>query len=163
MAPEKRLRPTTHRLDVERARDVPDIAMLECGDKRGVRDPILVGLRDRIEASVKLGKRVFDRDDADVDGQHGVQSALERRHVMRGARPHACDLPEGVDAGVGPARTVHRQRTALERRQRLLEQPLNRHAFGLTLPANVVRSVVFDGQLQRARCTAVFRTPSTRA
>ena len=157
MAAEECLRPLAHRLDVERTRNVPDIAMLEGRDERAVRDPIPVGLRDRVEAGMKLRTGIFDRDDAHVDGQDGVQRALQRRDVVRGARTDARHLPERMHAGVGSARTMHRQRTTLERRQRLLEQPLNRHAFGLTLPANVVRSVVLDGQLQRAHAFSVAK------
>ena len=94
--------------------------------------------------------RILDRHDADVGGEDRVQRALERGGVMFGAGLDARNLSERVDSRIGPAGPVHGERPAFERSQRLFEQPLDRDAFGLTLPANVVRPVVLDGQLQRA-------------
>ena len=79
----------------------------------------------------------------------------------------ARDLAERVHAGIGPPGAVHGDRRALEPRERVLEQPLDRLALGLPLPADEPRAVVREGQLQRAhrggpKCDPPVRLASAR-
>ena len=73
---------------------------------------------------------------------------------MREADVRAGDLAVGVNAGVGASGAMNRDRRPFELRQRLLEQPLYRFAFGLPLPADESRAVVREGEFQGAHVTA---------
>ena len=139
-----------HRLDVERLRHVPDVARQEHRHQRRVHDPVLVGLGARAESGVKGLVHRFDRQHPHVDRQHRVQRPGQRRLGDVAGQRHARDLSERVHAGVGAPGAVHGHRSALDRRQRVLEHPLDRDAVRLALPADVVGAVVLEGELQRA-------------
>ena len=54
-----------------------------------------------------------------------------------------------MHAGVGAAGAVKGDRGPFERRERILDQSLNRNALSLRLPADEVGAVVLDRELQR--------------
>ena len=54
VAADERSRGGAHRLDVERLRDVPDVAVQERRDERRIDDPVLVGLRAGVEPGVEV-------------------------------------------------------------------------------------------------------------
>ena len=100
---------------------------------------------------MEIGGRLGDVEHADVLGQLRVQrarqpSSARMREGDRGAR----DLAERVNAGIGAAGAMNRDRRPLESRERVFEQPLDRFAFGLTLPADEPRAVVREGEFQGA-------------
>ena len=57
------------------------------------------------------------------------------------------DLAEGMDAGIGAAGALDRDRLAREGGDRLLDRLLHRAAVLLPLPADKGAAVIFDGQL----------------
>ena len=67
-------------------------------------------------------------------------------------------LPKRVHAGVGASRAVHGDRRALEARQRVFEQTLDRFALGLSLPADESRAVVASVSLS-VQLSRRVRTP----
>ena len=76
---------------------------------------------------------------------------VERAHQLpvldRRGHARARHLAFGVDAGIGPSGAVQRHRRAVNRRERLFDQPLDRHALALPLPADEVAAVVLHDQL----------------
>ena len=70
--------------------------------------------------------------------------------VVRRGHAGGRHLPEGVHAGVGAAGAVDRHGRAVEPRERVFEQALDRHAARLPLPADVRRPVVRQRDLQDA-------------
>ena len=81
---------------------------------------------------------------------------MARSLMTRGERD-ARDLRQRVHARVGPPGTVNGNGPAFERRQRILQQPLNRYPLGLTLPADEVRAVV----TQSSVLVLALMTPSS--
>jgi hypothetical protein len=53
-----------------------------------------------------------------------------------------------MNTRVGTTGAVHRDRSAFEARERVLEQTLNRVAFGLPLPADEACAVVCEREFQ---------------
>ena len=68
---------------------------------------------------------------------------------MPGGQANTGDLAERMDAGIGSARTVHRDRRPFKTRERLFQQPLDRYALRLPLPADETRAVVTNCELER--------------
>ncbi len=130
------------------ARHVPGIAVQERRDDWRVDDSILVRLGNRVVAGVEVERRLLDGEHAHVERQDGVEGAAKRGRVMLVADSDAGDLRARMHACVSTTGAVNGNGSPLERHECFLQEPLNRHAFGLTLPADVVRTVIFDGQLQ---------------
>ena len=106
---------------------------------------------------MKAGRGVRDIGDPYLRGQDRVQAARERGRLMAARELDARHLPERVNAGIGSAGAVHRDGGAFEASQRVLQQPLDRHAARLPLPPDKPRAAVADRQLERA-CHRSFRT-----
>ena len=60
-------------------------------------------------------------------------------------------LPERVNAGIGPTRPGHGQRSPADTFERSLQIVLDGVAMFLALPAREISSVVTDNQLEPAR------------
>ena len=116
-----------HRLEVERLRDVPDVAAQERRDERRIRrSGTRRSSRGRRTARGTRARHLFDGQHAHVGRQHRVQRARERRLVERLATVALATWP----ARARPHRSVRRRGSSsappLDRRERVLEQPLNR-------------------------------------
>ena len=81
--------------------------------------------------------------------QARVEAARYGVDGMRGRHADAGDLAERMDAGIGPAGAVHRDRHPFKARERVFYQPLDGYALRLPLPADETRSVVTDCELER--------------
>ena len=142
------LRRRPHRLHVQRARYVPHEAALERADDITVPDAIAVGFRPRVGARPERGRRFFCGQHA-----HGVgQPRVERAH-HGGGRERALDgergdLTQSVNARIRPPRAHHRDVASVELAQGVLEEPLNRNAHRLPLPADEIGSVVGECDLE---------------
>ncbi len=81
---------------------------------------------------------------------------------MPGGQANAGDLAERMDAGIGPAGAVHRDRRPFKARERVFQQALDGYALSLPLPADETRAVVTDRELERTgqSATAVLRFSS---
>ena len=128
---------------------VPRVVALERADHVGVPDPVAVGLRAGVEARVEIGARPL-RPTAPgrPAGSRALSartsaSALDRRARARTRRP-----AQRVNARVGPAGAGDGDVAAVELAERVLDQALNRRAGRLALPADVVRAVVGEGELE---------------
>src|SRR5262245_27548322 len=100
---------------------------------------------------VKSRGRVDDAEHANVLRKPDVERPLHRRRGEIDVDVHARDLSERMHARIGPAGARDRRSApAVERRERLLDDLLNREAVELPLPADVVGAVVSNGELQRA-------------
>ena len=71
-----------------------------------------------------------------------LSGAIERSSVSDAT------CPMRMHAGIGASGARDRDRRAIELRAGVLEQPLDRHAAGLPLPADQAGAVVGDGQLE---------------
>jgi hypothetical protein len=91
-----------------------------------------------------------ERRDADRLGQVRVQRPRQPRIGNRRRDARGGDLRERVHARIGAPRAVQRDRRAIDRRERLLDQALHRHALPLPLPPDEIRPVVRDDQLDGA-------------
>ena len=112
-----------------------------------------VGLAGRAVARVETRRGVLDRQRR---GRRAGSIAFRARRItaascVRGdaRRRH---LPQRVHAGIGPAGAVDDDRRALDAREGILEQPLDRHALGLPLPADVGGAVVGNVSLRTRSC-----------
>ena len=94
---------------------------------------------------------LLDRQDPDVSREHRVQRPRERALVEGVDDGGAGHLAEGVDTRVGTSRAMDGRRSPLDRRERVLEDALDRSAVRLALPADVVSAVVLNRELERAR------------
>ena len=129
--------------------DVPRVVTLERAEDVGVPDPIAVGLRAGVVARVELcGDRVR-RQHPDVGGKPRVQRPHQRVGLDRALERKRGDLAQRVHARVGPAGAGDADIAAIELAKRVLDQPLDRRARRLPLPADVVRAVVGEGDLER--------------
>ena len=107
----------------------------------------------------RLG-RLFSREDA-----HRAREARIDRADHRAGRHGALDrergdLAERVDAGVRASGSRHSHVALVERAQRILQKPLDRHAIGLKLPSDVVGAVVGEGDLEARHHRATLRLSS---
>ena len=114
---------------------------------------------DPVEARVKFKIDLFDRQHADVGRQDRVQRSGERRGGQRRGEADRRHLAKRVHTGVGPARAMNHDIRSLNRCERVFQQSLNRGAGGLTLPADVVRAVVLQRDLQGAHRVYDAREP----
>jgi len=99
---------------------------------------------------VELRFGIFDRHDAHIARQDGVERPPDDQGLVRGGHARRRHLAEGVNTGVGPTRAVHDDGCAVQPRQCRLEQTLDGHPLGLPLPADVGGPVVRDGQLEHS-------------
>jgi hypothetical protein len=147
---EQRPPAAAHRLDVQPACHVPDIALIERRHERRLHDSIFVGLGNGVEPGVEVRSGVLDGHHPHVGRKDRIEGALQRGATVLRARADARDLPQRVHTCICPPGAVNVERFTLEGKERLFEQPLYRDALRLTLPADIVGAVVLDGQLQCA-------------
>ena len=146
VATDEAARRLAHRRDVDRpAHPVEQVA----ADRRphGRRDAAVgVAFAARVEARVEAVGRADDALDGDVVGQVGVERQQQAlgREVARDRRVRA--LAQRVDAGIGAAGAFDVRLRTADRRERLLQDLLDRAEAGLPLPAVEGRAVVGDGQ-----------------
>jgi hypothetical protein len=99
---------------------------------------------------MEVRRRLLDAGDANDLRQLGVEGADDRTRVLTEGHADARDLAEGVDSSISAAGAMHLHRSALEPRQRVLEQALNGRPLRLPLPADKLRPVIGKGQLERS-------------
>ena len=107
---------------------------------------------------MKRRRHFLGRHDSHVVRQTGVERAHEDIGGEDAAQREAGHLPEGVDAGIGPARAGHGHFVLVELAQRVLEQSLNGGAGGLPLPADKAAAVIRDGDLEGWHCESGSQT-----
>lgn len=96
-------------VEIEGAVDVPGAVGFEGGEHALAPDAVAVGFAEGVKAGVKAGRAFLHPQDADGEGEAGVDGmgpgfaghAQGFRHIAVG------DLREGVHAGVGAAAAMH--------------------------------------------------------
>jgi hypothetical protein len=121
-----------------------------------------VQLPPRRVPGIEIRRLLFNGTHADIRRKAGVQGPQQARRVQAHHSPEAGDLPQGVDAGVGPAGPHHRYRGADQPPQSLLEAALDGGESRLRLPAMVGGPIVLQGELETARLGPVGPCPAGR-
>ena len=147
---EQRLCGEPHRLDIQPACHMPHVALIERRHERPLHDSIFVGFGNGAEPGVEVRRGVLDGHHPHVDRENRIEGPLQRGATVLRPRAHTRDLPQRVHTRIRPPGAMNAERFTLEGEERLFEQSLNRDSLRLTLPADVVRAVVLDGQLQCA-------------
>ncbi len=136
-----------HGLGVQRLPDVPDPAVVQRRRRPPVEDAVEVAPPLGREAGVEVFGRLGRLQDGDgLLRQVGVDGVADG-----GGRPGPLQvdvdhLRQGVDPGVGAARSVDRRRLAGKGGDRLLQRRLHRRQDGLGLEAAIGASVVLHDQ-----------------
>lgn len=92
--------------------------------------------------SVKIWGGGGGRLDSDVEGKKSIEGVVEFFYLKLFLGSKVGHLLEGVDAGVGAARTGDFCRGSEDGAQGLFDESLNGNAIGLHLPAAIVRAVI---------------------
>ena len=161
-----------HGLGVETAAGVvPAITPLKDVADRAVVDHVAVALAHDVPGRMKPLGDVGHFQHGDVVGQNGVQPPPQHLGRKRRVRLEDHDLPQGVNARVGPAAGHDPRLLAGDLRDGRFERPLHRRPIDLHLPAGIGRAVVGDCEFQRAHyclinnsaiCTAFVAAPLRR-
>jgi hypothetical protein len=143
------LRASAQRLQIERRGKMPGAAALERGQDGPIPDPIKINFAARLKAGVEVWRRATDAQDADFSGEMRIQRippffGRESRRGNIGVR----NLPERVDAGVGPSGTVHRDADSGDVCECALETILDGVAACLALPAFEACAIVGNEQFE---------------
>jgi len=108
-------------------------------------DAVFVGFGEGGVAGVEGFGDGFGGEDADAGWERAVEGAEEVFGGDCGFQLEGCDLGEGMDAGVGAARTLREDGFAGQVAKRGRKGALNGREVGLDLPAVEGRAVVAEG------------------
>ena len=102
-----------HRRGIERRRDMPDPAALQCRRRPAIENAIAVMPPPRRQPRVEAGRHRLDREDADsVRAQMVVDCAADRLGIGLTGEIDMRDLGQRVHPGIGAAGAVDGQRLA---------------------------------------------------
>ena len=139
-----------HGLRLQDVRRMPRVAAEERIGRTPPVDQVAVALAPSPAPGVESRRRLAGLEDADRGGEQGVERAPQRRRGHGRGDGQARHLPEGVDAGIGPARPHDLHALAQDALAGLHQESLDRRAVGLGLPAGEVRAIVGQGEAKRA-------------
>ena len=149
-----------HRGQVEFVMQTPGVLTLIGAPRQRLTDP--VGIESGA-GRIARTERIVDQlrlSNGDVRREPGVQRASQLLDRERSLQCEVHDLAERVDAGVGSSRRCQRRRFTRQVMDRVAESRLDRRCAGLGLPARVIRSLVFEDELDVHRSTSSTSTMS---
>lgn len=136
-----------HGLEVEAVLDPPDLALVEGGFAGG--DLVEVGAGGGVVAGVEVRVGFLEVENDDVGGEEFVEvvTGAFRGKGDFAAKTGMGDLGEGVDAGVGAARSHEFNRLAKDLFAGFLEGAGDRAGVRLFLPAVIIRTIKLNREL----------------
>ena len=133
-----------HALNIQRVRVMAHIAPLKRRADFAAKDTVFVGLHLGRITRVKVERRLFGAQRANVAGEqpvHRPAKIVERNRILHAERRH---LRERVHAGIGAARAGYFDRLARDLACYFLQNALNGRQSRLDLPAVIIRPIVGD-------------------
>ena len=129
---------------------MPGKGALERARHAGIPDAIPIGLGRRRKPRVEGFGNALGGHHPDRSRKTRIQRANQRLTLDRALERKTGDLAQRVHPGVGPSGAGDAHRALIELCQHLFEQALDRRARRLPLPADEVRAVVGEGDLEGA-------------
>lgn len=148
------------KVHVERAMNVPGETGFKGIHEVGAPDTVMVNFAGGIEAGVEVGSGRFAGEDADADGEVGIERALPdlRGHgVFRDI--DMGDLGAGMHAGIGATGPVDDNAVADDGDESGFDAVLNGLTARLGLPAAPGASVVGEGKFEFQALTVLGQQP----
>jgi len=131
---------------IERPGDAGPGLVLEGGPHRADDQAIAIVAQHGVSPGAEFGRSIGHAPNHNIFGQEAVGHVKNRADRQAAFDQTGRRLPEGVNPGVGPAGGPQRHGLAQGLAQGVLDLFLDGGAVGLSLPAQVARSVILQAQ-----------------